>query len=48
MPEYNAFEFNPEMPPKSQKLFDRVRLLTVGGLLFAMAVSSLVSAVVAR
>jgi hypothetical protein len=47
MKEYSAFEFNPEMSPASQKLFNRFRLLTVTGLLVAIAVSSLVTSLVA-
>jgi hypothetical protein len=47
MKEYRAFEFNPEMPPASQKLFIRFRLLTLAGLLVAIAFSSLITSLVA-
>jgi hypothetical protein len=43
MNEHDAFEFNPEMPLASRRLFDRFRLLTLAGLLFAMLVASLVA-----
>jgi hypothetical protein len=43
MNEHSAYEFNPEMPLSSRRLFDQFRLLTVAGLLFAMFVASLIA-----
>lgn len=40
---HTAFEFNPQMPAASQKVFDLFRLVSIGALLLAVAIASLIA-----
>jgi hypothetical protein len=40
MHDHTAYDFNPQMSPKSEKLFELFRLVSIGAFLFALAVAS--------